>query len=74
MTRPHVHCMSHLPTAHEQARPSGPAPVSPSGASLDERPAASLSRPLNRLASPAAIGPMSSSLPGFATCVIPMLR
>jgi hypothetical protein len=65
MTTPHVHCMSHLPTAHE------PPPPSYAGAA-DDRPAASATRSADRPALPATIGPMSARLPRSATCVIPM--
>jgi len=66
MTTPHVHCLSHLPTAHEAA-------PTPEGAAGDEHPRGPANRPLARR-SPVEIGPLSASLPRSASCLIPRLR
>jgi len=67
MTTAHVLCLSHLPTAHEPERPTGPAVA-------DDRPTADANRPAEQRPAPTAVGPMSAGLPRPATCVIPMLR
>jgi hypothetical protein len=78
MTTAHVHCLSHLPTAHEPALPRNRdracGPVLPSGrAGADSGLTASTDRPPDRPAMPVTVGPMSARLPRSATCVIPML-
>ena len=61
MTTPNVHCLSHLPTAHEDQWPSAEVAVSDASGRPDHRPA------------PIRVWPLSASLPRPATCVIPML-
>jgi hypothetical protein len=67
MTTPHVHCLSHLPSAHEAEWRSSEGEVS------DENPAAPANGPLGHR-SKINVGPLSASLPRSATCLVPMLR